>query len=129
IILAGSDTAGALEVARQIKDAVSNLNIPHRRSPTCKRVTVSLGLSTTIPRLSTSAESLLECADRALYDAKEGGRNKIIWRPFDPEAMRQRRIDLQDRVLRPGPVGHLALLRPGRGKLHPIGNPEDAQIR
>jgi len=39
-------------------------------------VTVSIGIATLSPRLSTSA-TLIEAADRALYQSKHEGRNRV----------------------------------------------------
>lgn len=42
-------------------------------------VTVSIGVAHTTGEDSISTEELIERADRKLYDAKHGGRNKVMW--------------------------------------------------
>jgi diguanylate cyclase (GGDEF)-like protein len=41
-------------------------------------VTVSLGVASVIPDDKISTKELIGAADRALYKAKEGGRNKVV---------------------------------------------------
>lgn len=69
VILPGTPMAGALDVAERIRRAVEAGPMPLRQ------VTVSVGVTTT--NGDCSAELLVEAADRALYEAKEGGRNRV----------------------------------------------------
>jgi diguanylate cyclase (GGDEF)-like protein len=57
-----------------MRAAVESLRLPNRG--TGGPVTVSLGVASVVPRRSTSVEALVELADRALYQAKEAGRNR-----------------------------------------------------
>ncbi|QKK26958.1 sensor domain-containing diguanylate cyclase [Rhizobium hidalgonense] len=78
VLLPDTDAAGAMMVAEQIREAVLELGIEHGGSA-FRRVTVSIGaisLGWTDP---DDSESLLHQADRALYQAKGAGRNKVTY--------------------------------------------------
>lgn len=68
VILPGTDTAGALVLAERIRQAVEAGPWPLRP------VTASLGVATLGPG---GPEKLIEAADRALYQAKRSGRNRV----------------------------------------------------
>lgn len=76
IILPNTDGVTALEIANTIKAAVYNLKIAHQKSPIDKYVTLSLGVYSIIPSADTSPYLLIASADKALYEAKESGRNR-----------------------------------------------------
>lgn len=75
VILPDTDVNGAEWVATRMKEHIQDLAIPHSSSPTGDYVTISLGISTMIPEPDQPAENLLDAADKALYRAKEEGRN------------------------------------------------------
>jgi PleD family two-component response regulator len=56
------------------------LQLPHEKSPVGNLVTLSLGVSTIIPDFGYSPEMLLAAADKALYQAKSSGRDRIIFK-------------------------------------------------
>lgn len=78
VILPRTNAQGAMTVAQKIKDAINDLNIPHRTSTVGDRVTISCGVAHSYPSPNLSATSLIENADRALYQAKQQGRNRCI---------------------------------------------------
>ena len=77
VILPNTPSRGALLVAEKIKEEILSLQIPHSNSPINPYVTVSLGVATVIPTSKLLPDSLIGCADQALYMAKEEGRNRI----------------------------------------------------
>lgn len=78
-VLPDTDIHGALAVAQRIRDAILELGIPHHFSDTHDRITVSIGVASASPTQSdTSPDGLLEAADRRLYQAKTGGRNRVV---------------------------------------------------
>lgn len=65
----------AVTIAKRIQRAISDARIRHTGSTASDRVTVSMGIAEWQPGMSL--ELLLEFADKALYQAKREGRNRI----------------------------------------------------
>jgi diguanylate cyclase (GGDEF)-like protein len=78
VVLPNTETEGAMHVAQAIQKAIHRLQIPHEHSSVSPYVTVSIGMSFTIPHNATAPEVLLDMADQALYEAKAQGRNTLI---------------------------------------------------
>ncbi len=76
IVLPNTDQEGAILVAQDIQTGVKQLGVAHAASKVCDTVTVSLGVSNTIPSVITSPELLINAADKALYQAKAEGRDR-----------------------------------------------------
>jgi len=76
LILADTDAAGAQGVATRLLKRIAELGITHAGSPYGK-VTASIGFASAVPTGELLKEKLIEAADRALYDAKHSGRNRI----------------------------------------------------
>ncbi|MBF0142496.1 MAG: diguanylate cyclase [Magnetococcales bacterium] len=77
IILPQVDVDGAVKVAENLRAAVAALGLEHAASPVCGHVTVSLGLAFARPSRENSPGMLLTAADRALYQAKKEGRDRV----------------------------------------------------
>ncbi|MBP1203732.1 diguanylate cyclase (GGDEF)-like protein/PAS domain S-box-containing protein [Duganella sp. 1411] len=71
----GAETAAMM--AEAIRAHIESLRIPHPRSTTSDWLTVSIGVATIHPHQLDNTESLFVAADRAMYVAKEGGRNQV----------------------------------------------------
>ena len=78
VIMPGTGTAGALQVAEAIRMAVLALQIPHAASATGV-VTISLGAATLQPAQERHADGseLIRQADALLYLSKNSGRNRV----------------------------------------------------
>jgi diguanylate cyclase (GGDEF)-like protein len=77
LVLPNTDSAGAAVMAERLRRLVEELEIPHSGSKVAQRVTISIGLAGGVPRRDGSPRKLLDAADRALYRAKESGRNRV----------------------------------------------------
>ncbi len=77
LVLPATDLEGAVRVAEQLRKRVLALAIPNPASDIAEVVTVSCGVAATVPEAANGVEGLLAAADRALYEAKKNGRNRI----------------------------------------------------
>jgi diguanylate cyclase (GGDEF)-like protein/PAS domain S-box-containing protein len=77
LLFAETDAAAAHLLAESIRAHIEALQIPHPRSTTSAWLTVSIGVATIHPHQLDNTESLFVAADRAMYVAKEGGRNQV----------------------------------------------------
>ncbi len=68
----------AFDYLKKVRQAVEDLHIPHASSVS-KWVTVSVGGVTITPKVGNTYESYLKVADTMLYDAKNAGRNRVVW--------------------------------------------------
>jgi two-component system chemotaxis family response regulator WspR len=75
LVLAETDAAGALAVAESIRRAVEGLQIVNEGAP-LGIITVSIGVGTRSGEEYSRAAELIAACDRALYEAKHGGRNR-----------------------------------------------------
>ncbi len=75
ILLPVTQLEGATQLAKQLGDSVRNLRLIPYDNDSSKVITISLGVATMIPNVQ-SVESLVEMADKALYQAKENGRDR-----------------------------------------------------
>ena len=76
IILPNLNGEKALKVAQKIAISVNQLHIAHQKSLVSEYVTISLGVHSLIPSREYTPELLIALADKALYEAKEQGRNQ-----------------------------------------------------
>ncbi|HIK14081.1 MAG TPA: GGDEF domain-containing protein [Leptolyngbyaceae cyanobacterium M33_DOE_097] len=80
VILPDTDLAGAIVVAKQIQQAVKALEIPHACSDASSAiVSISLGVASVTPTNAETAKQLIARADRALYAAKQQGRDQYAF--------------------------------------------------
>jgi len=67
----------AFNFAKKMVQSIENLKIPHPGSENSEYVTISAGLVSIVPDEHNSLTQLLNDVDKALYKAKEAGRNRV----------------------------------------------------
>lgn len=77
VVYPGASKQTALRLAEELRQDVERFPFPHRAHQPQGAVTISGGVAT-FPEDSKKAESLLRCADHALYEAKAAGRNRVL---------------------------------------------------
>lgn len=91
IVLPETSLANASDIAEQIRNAVQDIATPHGASETDNIVTVSFGVATVVPRRSQQSRMLVALADKALYEAKQAGRNQVV--SSTPELVERKKIE------------------------------------
>ena len=106
LILPHTGPEGGRRVAEAVRAAVRRRGIPHPRAAVDGIVTVSLGVASLIPVPEVSPEALLEAADRAMYQAKSQGRDRVVaaeeCKPDTGASARESRFRRREEGMPPG---------------------------
>jgi diguanylate cyclase (GGDEF)-like protein len=78
ILLPQTAVAEAGVIAERIRQRVRTADFPHGKTQPLGRVTVSIGVST-FSSLVNTAENIIAAADRALYQAKNMGKDRVVF--------------------------------------------------
>ena len=79
VILLNTPPEAALVMAQRLCDRLKSLQIPHNNSQAGDYVTMSCGVAIANFNLVKTPEELIANADKALYQAKEQGRDRAIF--------------------------------------------------
>ncbi len=77
LILPGSDGTSLGYICERLRAAVETAELPHPQSAISTFLTLSIGAASIQPSADCKPEDLIATADRALYQAKERGRNRV----------------------------------------------------
>lgn len=77
VILPNVDLDGAVHVAELIREQTEKHDIEHKASVVSPHITVSIGVAEAKGESKISVAELVDKADKALYRAKENGRNRV----------------------------------------------------
>ncbi len=81
LLLPGADGDVAMTVAQRCMDEIAKARMPHEDSPVAEFLTCSIGVATVVAVQDLVPESLVRCADEALYRVKNNGRGHYIVAP------------------------------------------------
>ncbi|MFM2333702.1 MAG: hypothetical protein RIQ74_2549 [Pseudomonadota bacterium] len=82
VLLPETSAQGAYAVATNIYRAIDRQMIPHEKSLVSNHVTISLGITVFNGNSKISQDLVIHTADKALYRAKQLGRNQIYYQPL-----------------------------------------------
>jgi diguanylate cyclase (GGDEF)-like protein len=77
LVLPQVNKVEAIEVAEKLRRAVEDTPLPHSETQPLGRITISLGVAN-LPGDAMVLETLVDCADAALYASKRAGRNTVV---------------------------------------------------
>ncbi|MGV2938942.1 PAS domain S-box protein [Mesobacillus sp. LC4] len=77
VVLPNTEAPRASQLADEFRSIIQMMNIEHLNSKVSRSVTISIGIACVNPIHQHDHQQILEFADRALYKAKQNGRNRI----------------------------------------------------
>lgn len=83
VVLPNTNAQGGVKVAENIHSEVAKLKIPHHLSTVSDYVTLSIGISATVPISASTPLDFVNNSDLALYRAKKQGRNCHVFKSYN----------------------------------------------
>ena len=80
ILCIGMNESDVFSFADEIRKNIENEKLEHQKNYVSKYLTVSMGIVMIQPDEVSSTTDIYRCADEALYEAKESGRNRVVMR-------------------------------------------------
>lgn len=77
VVLPDTELEGARQIAENMRKNIDSLKIAFKESTVRDQVTVSMGIAVTVPVADSKLDSLIGSADKALYQAKKEGRDRV----------------------------------------------------
>ena len=77
VLLPNTTLEGAMHVAERIRERIQSTDLPSVNGMSAPNVTASLGCASLVPDADSTVAEMLRQADKAMYDAKESGRNRV----------------------------------------------------
>jgi len=81
VVFVGAGKELAMRLSEKLRQAVEGFAFPHRQHQPLGAITISGGVAS-FPDDSRNVETLIRCADQALFEAKSAGRNRVF--PGEP---------------------------------------------
>jgi diguanylate cyclase (GGDEF)-like protein len=80
LVLYGPPQDYARTLPEQLRQEVMEMAIPHEGSTVAPAITVSVGVALADPSSGRSLTGAIQAADEALYEAKQSGRNRVVFK-------------------------------------------------
>jgi len=77
VAMVGNSPEDDARLAERLRAGVADMKLAHAFSDGANHVTISVGYASNVPEDINSINTLIESADRALYRAKDQGRNRV----------------------------------------------------
>jgi diguanylate cyclase (GGDEF)-like protein len=77
LVLSETNQDGAMWIAERVRQMIADLKIPHYATSS-KYVSISCGVLSVVPEEKLFLEIFMQSADAALYQAKRGGRDRVM---------------------------------------------------
>ena len=99
VVLPRTDLRGAYRVAEKLRKKVEQLSLAAINNENPPKITCSLGIAA-YPIHGNSIDKLIESADKALYKAKNSGRNRtcIFGDENEREGTQERHDDIKNTI-------------------------------
>lgn len=82
LLLSETDSSGGANAAEKVRRAISSTPFESEMAPEPLKVTVSIGVAS-YPEAGTDTGSIFRAADKAMYEAKSLGKNRVVvYRPL-----------------------------------------------
>lgn len=98
LVLYGPPGDYSRTVPEQIRRDIIDLAIPNEGSDVDNLVTVSVGVAVTHPGAGRSLAGAIQTADEALYEAKQSGRNRVVFMNADSCEVETGNFRVRDRL-------------------------------
>ena len=80
LVLYGPPSDYARSLPEQLRQEIMELAIPHEGSKVAPSITVTIGVAIADPASGRSLTGAIQAADEALYEAKQCGRNRVVFK-------------------------------------------------
>ncbi|MCP4338800.1 MAG: sensor domain-containing diguanylate cyclase [Desulfobulbaceae bacterium] len=85
ILLSGVPQQEVQKFIESIREAIETIGIEHKWSDVADVVTVSIGLLSVTPGIGITVDRIYKLADETLYQAKHGGRNRVVQKKLEQQ--------------------------------------------
>ena len=82
VVLPDTNTISGVLVAERIRKAVLSMVVPSESEKPLPQLTVSIGVAA-FPEHGQNWEEVIKASDRAMYDSKRAGRNRVTAAPAE----------------------------------------------